>query len=182
MTRSAHPGLRPIVVRRTNHCRRRRSYSTIGETDLVLTRFAIVFVVAATAVAGCGNEDSASEPEPSPTPASIATTPETSAGEQLFPDIVDVVVTAQGDTFQFDVTVSSPYDTPERYADAWRVVAPDGTELGVRELTHDHAAEQPFTRSLTGVVIPPEVEEVTVEGRDLVNGWGGATMSVTIER
>ena len=148
----------------------------------MLTRFAIVFVVAATAVAGCGNEDSASEPEPSPTPASIATTAETSAGEQLFPDIVDVVVTAQGDTFQFDVTVSSPYDTPERYADAWRVVAPDGTELGVRELTHDHAAEQPFTRSLTGVVIPPDVEEVTVEGRDLVNGWGGTTMTVTIER
>ena len=52
----------------------------------------------------------------------------------------------------------------------------------MRELTHDHAAEQPFTRSLTDVVIPPDVTEVTVEGRDLVNGWGGGTSTVTIER
>jgi len=88
----------------------------------------------------------------------------------------------RGDTFRFDVTVSSPYDTPERYADAWRIVAPDGTELGVRELTHDHAGEQPFARSLAGVVIPVDVTTVTVEGRDLVNGWGGGTQVVTIER
>ena len=124
----------------------------------MLARFAIVFVlIGATAVAACGDD-------------------------QQFPDILDVVVTPQGDTFRFDVTVSSPYDTPERYADAWRIVAPDGTELGVRELTHDHAAEQPFTRSLADVVIPPDVTEVTVEGRDLVNGWGGGTSTVTIER
>ena len=71
---------------------------------------------------------------------------------------------------------------PARYADAWRIVAPDGTELGVRELTHDHAAEQPFTRSLNGVEIPPDVTEVTVEGRDLVNGWSGGTLTATIDR
>jgi hypothetical protein len=47
----------------------------------------------------------------------------TSPDEQRFPDIVDVAVTAEGGTFRFDVTVSSPYDTPERYADAWRIVA-----------------------------------------------------------
>ena len=136
-----------------------------SETDLVLARFAIAFVLlGATALAACGDDDAAS------------------GSEQQFPDIVEVAVTPEGDTFRFDVTVSSPYDTPERYADAWRIVAPDGTELGVRELTHDHAAEQPFTRSLTDVVIPLEVDEVTVEGRDLVNGWGGATLTATIER
>jgi hypothetical protein len=155
----------------------------MGETDPVLARSAIAFVlIAATAVAACGDDDAASGPTPSSASAPPSTSVGTSADEQSFPDIVDVVVTPQGDTFRFDVTVSSPYDTPERYADAWRIVAPDGTELGVRELTHDHAAEQPFTRSLTDVVIPPDVTTVTVEGRDLVNGWGGGTLTVTIER
>ena len=148
----------------------------------MLARFALVFALAATtAVAACGDDDAASGPEPSSASSSTSTSVGTGADEQQFPDIVDVAVTSEGDTFRFDVTVSSPYDTPERYADAWRIVAPDGTELGVRELTHDHAAEQPFTRSLTDVVIPPDVTEVTVEGRDLANGWGGTTLTVTIE-
>lgn len=151
----------------------------MGETGSVLARFTIALVlIGATAVAACGDDDAESGPEPSSTSTSVAA----GGDEQPFPDIVEVAVTAQGDTFQFDVTVSSPYDTPERYADAWRIVAPDGTELGVRELAHDHAGEQPFTRSLTGVAIPADVGDVTVEGRDLVNGWGGATVTVTIDR
>jgi hypothetical protein len=153
----------------------------------MLARFAIALVlVGATAVAACGDDDAASEPTPSSTPANVTASAETiiatGGDEQLFPDIVEVAVTAQGDTFRFDVTVSSPYDTPERYADAWRVVTPDGTELGVRELAHDHAGEQPFTRSLSDVAIPADVTEVTVEGRDLVNGWGGTTVVATIDR
>ena len=84
------------------------------------------------------------------------------------------------DGFQFDVTISSPYDSPSRYADAWRIVGPDGAVLGERLLTHDHAAEQPFTRSLAGVEIPYGVAEVTVQARDLVNGWGGGTVTVTV--
>ena len=149
----------------------------------MLARSAIALVlVGATAVAACGDDDAASGPEPTPTSTPTPTSVGSSGDEQLFPDILDVVVTPEGDTFRFDVTVSSPYDTPERYADAWRIVAPDGTELGVRELAHDHAAEQPFTRSLTDVEVPPGVTTVTVEGRDQVNGWGGATVTVTIER
>jgi hypothetical protein len=138
---------------------------------------AVVALVGATAGAAC-DDDSASEPAPTPASTTVAA----DVDQQQYPDIVAVTVTVEGDTYRFDVTVSSPYDTPERYADAWRIVAPDGTELGVRELAHDHAAEQPFTRSLTGVVIPPEVTTVTVEGRDLVNGWGGGTRTVTLER
>jgi hypothetical protein len=149
------------------------------DTDEVLARFTLVCVlVGAVAVGACDGDDPATRPEPS----ASSTTAGTSRAEQPFPDIVEVTATAEGDTFRFDVTVSSPYDTPERYADAWRVVAPDGTVLGVRELTHDHAGEQPFTRSLAGVEIPPEVTTVTVEGRDLVNGWGGGTKDVDIER
>ena len=156
----------------------------MGETDPVLVRSTLALaLLAATTAAGCsGDDDAATTTQPSTAPTSPATSVATSPDEQQFPDIVDVAVTTEGDTFRFDVTVSSPYDTPERYADAWRIVAPDGTELGVRELTHDHANEQPFTRSLSGVEIPPDVTTVTVEGRDLVNGWGGGTQTLTIER
>ena len=100
---------------------------------------------------------------------------------QLHPDVVAVDITAEeAHVFRFDVTVSSPYDSPDRYADAWRVVGPDATVLGTRELAHDHAGEQPFTRSLSGVEIAADVATVTVEARDLANGWGGATIEVDV--
>jgi hypothetical protein len=167
--------------------RRDRDDPAIGETGSMLARSLVaVALVGASTVAACGDDDPASEPAPESTPTPASTpTPTTAAADddqQQYPDIVAVDVTAEGDTYRFDVTVSSPYDTPERYADAWRIVAPDGTALGIRELAHDHAAEQPFTRSLSGVVIPPDVTTVTVEGRDLVNGWGGGTRTVTLER
>lgn len=98
----------------------------------------------------------------------------------LYPDVVDVSVNGGDGEYGFDVTLSSPYDTPDRYADAWRVVGEDGVVYGVKELTHDHASEQPFTRSLRGVEIPDTVNSVVVEGRDQVYGWGGATVSVTL--
>ena len=105
----------------------------------------------------------------------------TAEAEQLYPDVVAVTVSggASGG-LRFDVTISSPYDTPQRYADAWRVVGIDGTVFGVRELLHDHAGEQPFTRSLDGVEIPDGVDVVIVEARDQLNGWGGEAMEVTI--
>jgi len=98
-----------------------------------------------------------------------------------FPDIIAVQATREdAGTWRFDVTVSSPYDTPERYADAWRVLDPDGNELGIRVLTHDHANEQPFTRSQGGIAIPDNVTEVTVQGRDQANGWGGGELVVPL--
>ena len=99
-------------------------------------------------------------------------------GDGRFPDILAVEVSADGESWRFAVTMSSPYDAPDRYADAWRVIGPDGEVYGVRELLHDHATEQPFTRTLAGVDIPAGVTEVTVEGRDQLNGWGGATVTV----
>jgi len=138
---------------------------------------AITSVVGLSAGAlGCGSSD-ATEPAATTTATIPAATP---AGDGSYPDVVDATVERNGDTFTFDVTISSPYDTPERYADAWRVVGPDGTVLGVRELLHDHQNEQPFTRSLSGVEIPDDVDTVTIEGRDQVNGWGGATVEVEL--
>ncbi|MEO1065414.1 MAG: hypothetical protein AAFZ07_28690 [Actinomycetota bacterium] len=140
-------------------------------------------------LAACGDADD-DDAAATTTTAAVETTvaPEATAAtvappveEQLFPDILEAELTPSGDgVFTVAATVSSPYDTPERYADAWRVVAPDGTVLGVRELAHDHQNEQPFTRQLTGVEIPAEVDEVTIEGRDQVSGWGGGTVTVPV--
>ena len=114
-------------------------------------------------------------------PASTTGTPGPDGAARLFPDVISVVVTEEaGGTYRFDVTISSPYDNNNQYADAWRVISNRGDVYGVRELTHPHANEQPFTRSLTGVEIPPGVNTVTVEGRDLLNGWGGETLAVDI--
>lgn len=109
------------------------------------------------------------------------TTETTGTTIQSFPDVIDVVVTAGEDgSYRFDATLSSPYDSDDRYADAWRVIDDDGNVYGVRELTHPHANEQPFTRSLAGVEIPSDVTSVTVEGRDSTNGWGGETVEVIL--
>ncbi|CAN5514086.1 hypothetical protein BH20ACT10_BH20ACT10_17150 [soil metagenome] len=109
------------------------------------------------------------------------TTGSADSGGQEYPDILEAELEASEDTYSVDVTVSSPYDSPERYADGWRVLDPDGDILGEHELMHDHASEQPFTRTQTGLEIPDGVEEVTVEGRDLENGYGGETVTVPVE-
>ncbi len=101
--------------------------------------------------------------------------------EQQFPDVVSVEVHARGDNqFDFDVTVSSPYDTPQRYADAFHVMGPDGKIFGERKLLHDHAGEQPFTRDLYGVEIPPGIKKVTVQARDKKYGYGGKTADANL--
>lgn len=98
-----------------------------------------------------------------------------------FPTVVAAEATRTDDaTWRFDVTLSSPYDTPERYADAWRIVDADGAVLGVRELLHHHSNEQPFTRSLTGVEIPAAVTTVSIQGRDLLNGWSPDSFELTL--
>lgn len=83
-------------------------------------------------------------------------------------------------SFRFDVTLSSSYDSRERYADAWRVLDKDDNELGIRILGHDHASEQPFTRSTT-VEIPSGTTTVFVEGRDQANGWSGQRFEVELK-
>lgn len=155
-----------------------------GRVVLAALAFAVV-------VGGCA--DTAAEADPVATvaiadPPTTATAPSTpsddgeAATSDRFPTVVGAEATLDGDgTWHFDVTISSPYDTPERYADAWRIVDSEGNELGIRVLAHDHAGEQPFTRSLSGVVIPAELSAVRVEPRDLVNGWSGETVTVELE-
>ncbi len=95
-------------------------------------------------------------------------------------DVVAVDATQIGGTWRFDVTIRHADEGWDHYADQWRVLGPDGTVFGTRELAHPHVDEQPFTRSLSGVAIPPGVHTVTIVARDSVHGQGGATMSVDL--
>jgi len=97
-------------------------------------------------------------------------------------DVLEVQVRADGGGFSFDVTVEHADTGWEHYADAWRVVGPDGTVYGTGTLYHPHVGEQPFTRSLSGVAIPAEVGTVKVESHDKVHGWGGKSVEVALPR
>ncbi len=101
--------------------------------------------------------------------------------EQRFPDVIAAKVRASGaGQFDFDVTLSSPYDTPQRYADAFRVTTLDGKVLGERILVHDHQTEQPFTRDLYGIKIPADIKKVRIQGRDQKYSYGGKIMDVSL--
>jgi len=129
-------------------------------------------------VSGCINPPPPRAQTP-PTPTFI---PTVLADVPAFPDVLAAQLMRNADgSFDITVTISSPYDTPQRYADGWRVLAPEGTVLGEHTLLHDHANEQPFTRTQQNVIIPSDVLTVTIEGRDRVNGYGGATLTVPVE-
>lgn len=70
----------------------------------------------------------------------------------------------------------------DHYADRFDVLAPDGTVLGSRTLFHPHVNEQPFTRSLSSLLIPDDVDVITVRAHDSVHELGGATVEITLER
>ncbi|GAB4439094.1 MAG: hypothetical protein Kow00120_06900 [Anaerolineae bacterium] len=99
---------------------------------------------------------------------------------------VRAVQSADG-TWTFHVTVRHPDTGWDDYADGWDVVAPDGTVLKpdldspfTRLLLHPHENEQPFTRSQSHIVIPPDVTQVTVRAHDLVDGYGGREVVVDL--
>lgn len=87
-----------------------------------------------------------------------------------------------GERYRVTVTVRHADAGWDHYADAWQVLAPDGSVLGIRELLHPHEAEQPFTRSLSGVVIPAGTRKVTIRARDSVHGFGGAEATIRVPR
>lgn len=97
-------------------------------------------------------------------------------------DVVDVKVTASGADFRFEVTVAHADEGWDHYADRWEVIGPGGEVLAVRVLAHPHENEQPFTRSLPGVEIAPEVRRVRVRAHDSVHGEGGDEIEVALPR
>lgn len=97
-------------------------------------------------------------------------------------DVIAARAARSGDAWRFEVTVAHADEGWDHYADAWRVVGPDGTVYGERVLLHPHETEQPFSRSLSGVLIPEGVASVIVQAHDSVHGWGGAQVEVGLAR
>ena len=139
-----------------------------------------IIVAVAAGLSACGGSDSDGDDE-----GSAGQEPGTEAGgaDDRFPSVLEVAAEPTGErTFTFAVTISSPYDSPERFADGWRILTPDGETIAEHTLLHDHAAEQPFTREQTDVEVPSGVTEVMVEPRDSENGYGGRKGRVELPR
>ncbi len=117
-------------------------------------------------------------------PAAILTALALSAAPALAgpADVLKVEARSAGGGWHFEVTVEHADTGWQHYADAWRVVGPDGAVYGTRTLHHPHVGERPFTRSLGRVAIPAGVASVTVEAHDSVHGWGGAAVEVDLPR
>lgn len=162
-----------------------------------LRRFTAMMVV----VVACGSPTatvslSATTTPAATTPSSIPPTtlpqgteaPETSINSvdepavQPCADVIEASADeAEGGSWRITATVRSGDTGWDKYADEWTVHG-GGELLGTRVLDHPHETEQPFTRSLDGVIIPPEILEVEVTARDSVNGYCGEAYLVTLDR
>jgi len=96
-------------------------------------------------------------------------------------DVVAVDLSRNSDSsYNVAVTVLSDETGWDKYADRWEVLGPDGTVLGTRILHHPHVTEQPFTRSLPRLRLPPGVTEIRIRAHDSVEGFGGAERVVPL--
>lgn len=72
--------------------------------------------------------------------------------------------------YQIQVTLRHGDTGWQHYADGWDVRTTDGLLLGQRKLLHPHINEQPFTRALSGVTIPPRTDKVYIHAHDTQHG------------
>lgn len=133
---------------------------------------AAIALIAAVVVGSC--TASAEEAETSST---VAVTTTVTVG---CADVVGATIDVSGDAYRVSATILSSDTGWEKYADAWEVRAPDGAILGTRVLAHPHVDEQPFTRSLSDVEIPPGISNVEIIARDSVAGFCGETVSIAV--
>ncbi len=103
----------------------------------------------------------------------------TNAGEA---DVVSAKAQCANTTCNFSATLKHDDEGWEHYANHWRILDTQGNELGRRELLHPHVNEQPFTRSLGAVEIPPEITTVIIEAHDSVHEYGGETFTIELAR
>ena len=145
-----------------NDQRRRVPQQGLRRTAL---RHLILAAVVGVAVTGCGEADSVAE---------------TSVPAEGCADVIEATVVRSGDRFVVTATVASSDTGWDRYADAWEVRTTAGDVLGTRVLAHPHVDEQPFTRSLNDVEIPPGVATVEVAARDSVVGFCGVIATAAV--
>jgi hypothetical protein len=78
----------------------------------------------------------------------------------------------------FEVTVQQAGNGWDHFANAWEVLASDGSVLATRTLLHPHSDEQPF--ALAYGRIPDRVSEVVMRAHDSLHGHGGKVFPVAL--
>jgi len=95
---------------------------------------------------------------------------------------VEIRAAAEAGSYDVDVTLRHADTGWDHYANRWEILAPDGRVLATRVLVHPHVHEQPFTRALSAVRIPAEFTWVRVRAHDLVHGYGGREVTLSVPR
>jgi hypothetical protein len=96
-------------------------------------------------------------------------------------EIVKVMIEPSAHRWTFHVTLKHDDTGWKHYADGWRIVDVDGNELGYRKLWHPHENEQPFTRSLTSVLVPKDKTIIFIEAHDKVHGWSKQRVKINMK-
>lgn len=100
-----------------------------------------------------------------------------------FAQVLSVTITNKGgNSYLFSVTLKHNDQGWNHYADAWDVIDADtGKVLATRVLQHPHDKEQPFTRSLSNIVIPSTTKKIIIRGKCNVHGYGGKTIEIGVK-
>ncbi len=80
----------------------------------------------------------------------------------------------------FSVTLEHADQGWDHYANLWEVLTLDNQLLKSRVLHHPHVNEQPFTRSLSAVLIPDDLSQVKIRARDSKHGYSDQEFVVKI--
>lgn len=88
------------------------------------------------------------------------------------PEIVNATASKSGMGWKISVTLKHPDTGWDHFADGWEVRDMTGKVLGFRELAHPHGFNEPFTRSLSSVMIPDGVRKVQIRARCNTGEWG----------
>jgi len=98
----------------------------------------------------------------------------------LTANVVAVQTSGPPNAYQFSVTISSPDQGCQQYADWWEVLSSEGELLYRRILLHSHTTEQPFTRQGGPVPITADTT-VWVRAHMNTGGYGGTTLTGSVQ-
>lgn len=87
------------------------------------------------------------------------------------PKVVSASILQEGDGWTVSVRISHPDSGWDHYASGWQVLAPDGTVLGLAEITHPHLDGEPILEELTGVHPPAGADHLMIRVRCTLDGW-----------
>ena len=98
------------------------------------------------------------------------------------PQIVAAEAQKSGMGWKISVTLKHPDTGWDHYADGWEVRDMAGNVLGHRALAHPHGHNEPFTRSLSSVMIPDGTRKVIIRARCNRDGWGEQVYKLRLKR